>query len=121
MEGKHRHIIVDGIGATEMMHIFISESVRRSAPASPARAVPGYEATVLDENGRARSPKGTGPASPLKAPTGCRCLDDPRQDGCAFDRLERALSNACRRDADGLFIQYLARSDDVVRAARAAI
>jgi len=44
--------IVDGIGATEMMHIFISESGEAIRPGSTGRAVPGYEATVLDEAGQ---------------------------------------------------------------------
>ena len=69
--------IVDGIGATEMMHIFISASGQDIRPGSTGKAVPGYVAAVLDEAG-APMETGTGRLA-VKGPTGCRYLDDPRQ------------------------------------------
>ena len=102
--------IVDGIGATEMMHIFISESGDAIRPGSTGRAVPGYEATVLDEAGQPMN-EGTGRFA-IKGPTGCRYLDDPRQ----ADYVQNGWNitgDTYRRDADGYF-WYLARSDDMI-------
>jgi 2-aminobenzoate-CoA ligase len=102
--------IVDGIGATEMMHIFISESGDAIRPGSTGRAVPGYEATVLDEAGQPMN-EGTGRLA-IKGPTGCRYLDDPRQ----ADYVQNGWNitgDTYRRDADGYF-WYLARSDDMI-------
>ncbi|MEO7602462.1 MAG: AMP-binding protein, partial [Sphingomicrobium sp.] len=69
--------IIDGIGATEMMHIFISASGDDIRPGSTGKAVPGYEATVLDEAGNPMD-EGEGRLA-IKGPTGCRYLDDERQ------------------------------------------
>jgi 2-aminobenzoate-CoA ligase len=102
--------IVDGIGATEMMHIFISESGEAIRPGSTGRAVPGYEATVLDESGQPMA-EGTGRLA-IKGPTGCRYLDDPRQ----ADYIQNGWNvtgDTYRRDSDGYF-WYLARSDDMI-------
>src|SRR4029079_5637563 len=69
--------IVDGIGATEMMHVFISASGPDIRPGATGTAVPGYVAAVLDEAG-APMESGTGRLA-VKGPTGCRYLDDERQ------------------------------------------
>ncbi|MGZ8347281.1 MAG: AMP-binding protein, partial [Allosphingosinicella sp.] len=71
------HRIVDGIGATEMMHVFISASGDDIRPGATGKAVPGYVATVLDEADRPM-PAGTGRLA-VKGPTGCRYFDDARQ------------------------------------------
>src|SRR5687767_446023 len=102
--------IVDGIGATEMMHIFISESGDNIRPGSTGRAVPGYEATVLDEAGQPMT-EGEGRLA-IKGPTGCRYLDDPRQRDYVVDGWN-VTGDTYRRDADGYF-WYLARSDDMI-------
>jgi 2-aminobenzoate-CoA ligase len=102
--------IVDGIGATEMMHIFITESGEAIRPGSTGRAVPGYEATVLDQSGKPMA-EGEGRLA-IKGPTGCRYLDDPRQ----ADYVQNGWNitgDTYRRDADGYF-WYLARSDDMI-------
>jgi 2-aminobenzoate-CoA ligase len=102
--------IVDGIGSTEMMHIFISESGGAIRPGSTGRAVPGYEAAVLDEAGEPLA-EGTGRLA-IKGPTGCRYLDDPRQ----ADYVQRGWNitgDTYAKDADGYF-WYLARSDDMI-------
>ena len=98
--------IVDGIGATEMMHIFISESGAAIRPGSTGRVVPGYEATILDpdENGEGRLA--------VKGPTGCRYLDDPRQADYVADGWN-ITGDTFRRDSDGYF-WYVARSDDMI-------
>ena len=102
--------IVDGIGATELMHIFISESGDAIRPGSTGRAVPGYEATVLDPDGRPLA-EGEGRLA-IKGPTGCRYLADPRQ----ADYVQNSWNltgDTYRKDADGYY-WYVARSDDMI-------
>ena len=102
--------IVDGIGATEMMHIFISESGDAIRPGSTGRAVPGYLATVLDADGNPMD-EGEGRLA-IKGPTGCRYLHDPRQ----LNYVEggwNLTGDTYRKDRDGYF-WYVARSDDMI-------
>jgi len=102
--------IVDGIGSTEMMHIFISESGAAIRPGSTGRAVPGYEATVLDPNGNPMA-EGEGRLA-VKGPTGCRYLDDERQ--IKYVRGGWNLTgDTFRKDTDGYY-WYVARSDDMI-------
>ncbi len=102
--------ITDGIGATEMMHIFISAAGDGIRPGSTGKAVPGYIATVLDDNGNPMD-EGTGRLA-IKGPTGCRYLDDPRQRDYVQDGWN-VTGDTYRRDADGYY-WYLARSDDMI-------
>ena len=102
--------IVDGIGATEMMHIFISASGDDIRPGATGKAVPGYRATVLGEDDQPL-PEGTGRLA-VKGPTGCRYLDDPRQ----ADYVQNGWNvtgDTYRLDAEGYF-WYVARSDDMI-------
>jgi 2-aminobenzoate-CoA ligase len=103
--------MLDGIGATEMFHIFISsppEAVRRGAI---GQVVPGYEARVVNDDGE---PLPVGEVGKLAVigPTGCKYLDEPRQTqyvkgGWNFP------GDAFRQDADGYFF-YQARTDDMI-------
>ena len=102
--------IVDGIGATEMMHIFISESRENIRPGSTGRAVPGYEATVLDADGQPMD-EGEGRLA-VRGPTGCRYLDDPRQKHYV-EGSWNLTGDTYRKDGDGYF-WYVARSDDMI-------
>ncbi|MGE0178923.1 MAG: AMP-binding protein [Sphingomonas sp.] len=102
--------IVDGIGATEMMHIFISASGDDIRPGSTGKAVPGYVATVLDEANRPMD-AGTGRLA-VKGPTGCRYFDDPRQASYVAGGWN-LTGDTYRKDDDGYF-WYLARSDDMI-------
>ena len=103
--------MLDGIGATEMFHIFISsppEAVRQGAV---GQVVPGYQAKIVDEAGDALPPGSVGRLA-VKGPTGCRYLDDPRQTqyvqgGWNFP------GDAFSQDADGYFF-YQARTDDMI-------
>jgi 2-aminobenzoate-CoA ligase len=102
--------ITDGIGSTEMMHIFVSAAGDEVRPGSTGKAVPGYTATVLDLDGNPLD-EGIGRLA-IRGPTGCRYLDDPRQ----RDYVENGWNvtgDTYRRDADGYF-WYLARSDDMI-------
>src|SRR5271165_3838437 len=70
--------ILDGIGSTELLHIFISNRIGDSAPASTGRAVTGYEARIVDDNMNEK-PRGEIGWLAVRGPTGCRYLSDPRQ------------------------------------------
>ena len=102
--------ITDGIGSTELMHIFISAAGEDVRPGATGKAVPGYVATVLDDRGN-RMDEGTGRLA-IKGPTGCRYLDDPRQRDYVVNGWN-VTGDTYRRDADGYY-WYLARSDDMI-------
>src|SRR3954452_15758384 len=105
--------ITDGIGSTEMMHIFVSAAGSDIRPGATGKAVPGYEATVLDADGNPLN-DGVGRLA-VKGPTGCRYLDDPRQ----RDYVENGWNvtgDTYRRDAEGYY-GYLARNDDMIVSA----
>ena len=102
--------IVDGIGATEMMHIFISAAGGDIRPGATGKAVPGYVAAVLDEANRPMA-EGVGRLA-VKGPTGCRYFDDPRQANYVVDGWN-VTGDTYRKDEDGYF-WYVARSDDMI-------
>jgi 2-aminobenzoate-CoA ligase len=102
--------ITDGIGSTEMMHIFISAAGDDIRPGATGKAVPGYTATVLDDDGNPME-EGTGRLA-IKGPTGCRYLDDPRQRDYVVNGWN-VTGDTYRRDTDGYY-WYLARSDDMI-------
>ena len=102
--------IVDGIGATEMMHIFISASGDDIRPGATGKAVPGYQACVLGGDGEPL-PHGTGLLA-VKGPTGCRYFDDERQ-AIYVQRGWNVTGDTYAQDEDGYF-WYLARSDDMI-------
>jgi 2-aminobenzoate-CoA ligase len=102
--------IVDGIGATEMMHIFISASGDDIRPGATGKAVPGYQAAVLDDAGNPL-PHGTGRLA-VKGPTGCRYFDDERQKNYVQNGWN-VTGDTYRQDEDGYF-WYVARSDDMI-------
>ena len=102
--------IIDGIGSTEMMHIFVSAAGGDIRPGATGKAVPGYAVTVLDP---ANQPliEGEGRLA-VKGPTGCRYLDDERQADYVAQGWN-VTGDTYRKDADGYF-WYLARSDDMI-------
>jgi 2-aminobenzoate-CoA ligase len=102
--------ITDGIGSTEMMHIFVSAAGDDIRPGATGKAVPGYAATILDAVGNPLD-EGVGRLA-VKGPTGCRYLDDPRQSDYVEDGWN-VTGDTYRRDADGYY-WYLARSDDMI-------
>ena len=106
--------IVDGIGSTEMIHIFVShtpETVRRGAT---GYAIPGYQATVLDPDGKPCAPGVVGRLA-VKGPTGCKYLGDERQK-LYVERGWNVTGDAYSMDADGYFF-YQARTDDMIVSA----
>ncbi len=103
--------MVDGIGATEMFHIFISAAgadIRRGAI---GRVVPGYQAKVVDDEGR-EVPRGTVGKLAVVGPTGCRYLDDERQRNYVRQGWNYP-GDAFVQDDDGYFF-YQARADDMI-------
>ncbi len=106
--------IVDGIGSTEMLHIFISSPPAEARPGVTGRPVPGYVAEVVDDDFRP-CPPGVPGRLVVKGPTGCRYLDDPRQREYVR-RGWNVTGDTYVRDAEGYFA-YVARSDDIIVSA----
>jgi 2-aminobenzoate-CoA ligase len=106
--------IVNGIGATELLHIFISAADEHIRPGTTGVPVPGWQARVVDEEGRDR-PDGEPGLLAVRGPVGCRYLADPRQ-------LEyvrggwNITGDTYIRENDGYF-RYVARADDMIISA----
>jgi 2-aminobenzoate-CoA ligase len=106
--------ILDGIGSTEMLHIFITNRLGDSAPGSTGRAVGGYEAKIVDDDMN-EVPNGVAGRLAVRGPTGCRYLGGSRQS--AYVRGGWNLTgDSFVRDADGRF-HFGARSDDIILSA----
>jgi 2-aminobenzoate-CoA ligase len=103
--------IIDGIGSTEMIHIFISHAPEHVKRGATGQAIPGYSATVLDENGERCAPGQIGRLA-VKGPTGCRYLADERQKNYVQNGWN-LTGDAYVMDMDGYFL-YQARTDDMI-------
>ena len=106
--------IIDGIGATEMLHIFITAAGDDIRPGATGRPVPGYEAMVVDEAMRPLPPGEIGRLA-VRGPTGCRYLADERQREYVRDGWN-LTGDAYKVDEDGYF-WYQARTDDMIISA----
>jgi 2-aminobenzoate-CoA ligase len=106
--------IIDGIGSTEMIHIFISARGEAIRPGATGKAVPGYEATLLDEHDKPFAGEGQGRLA-IKGPTGCRYLADARQKTYVVNGWN-VTGDIYRRDADGYY-WYVSRADDMIVSA----
>jgi 2-aminobenzoate-CoA ligase len=103
--------ILDGIGATEMLHIFIGSPEHEARAGSTGRVVPGYEAIVIDDAGN-EMPPGIAGRLAVRGPTGCRYLSDSRQ----FNYVQsgwNVTGDTYVMDRDRYF-WYQARSDDMI-------
>ncbi|MDQ2859899.1 MAG: AMP-binding protein [Pseudomonadota bacterium] len=103
--------IIDGIGSTEMIHIFISASEADIRPGSTGKATPGYQAELLSDDGGLIEGPGEGRLA-VRGPTGCRYLADERQKAYVVNGWN-VTGDIYRRDADGYF-WYVARGDDMI-------
>lgn len=103
--------LIDGIGSTEMLHIFISAADDDIRPGSTGVPVPGYQAKIVDKAGR-DAPDGVPGRLAVKGPTGCRYLADERQTVYVQDGWN-LTGDTFIRDEDGYF-WYQARSDDMI-------
>ncbi|MCP3910568.1 MAG: AMP-binding protein [Actinomycetia bacterium] len=106
--------LIDGLGATELLHIFVSASDDDIRPGTTGRAVPGYEARVIDDDGNPVA-DGTVGHLAVRGPIGCRYLDDDRQQVYVQDGWN-LTGDAYLRDEDGYFV-YQARTDDMIISA----
>ncbi|WPZ15437.1 AMP-binding protein [Nitratireductor rhodophyticola] len=106
--------ILDGIGATEMLHIFISNRFDDRHPATTGRPVTGYEARIVDEHMN-ELPRGETGRLAVRGPTGCRYLADDRQKEYVRDGWN-LTGDSFYQDEDGHF-HFAARSDDMIVSA----
>jgi 2-aminobenzoate-CoA ligase len=106
--------IIDGIGATEMLHIFISADEAHSRGGAMGTPVPGYRACIMDDAGHPL-PAGRVGKLAVKGPTGCRYLADPRQAAYVKNGWNYT-GDACLVDQNGYFV-YQGRADDMIISA----
>ena len=105
---------IDGIGSTEMLHIFISADEEHARPGATGTPVPGYQACILDPDGKPL-PRGAVGRLAVRGPTGCRYLDDARQAQYVHDGWN-LTGDAYLEDENGYF-RYQARTDDMIISA----
>ena len=103
--------ILDGIGATEMLHIFISNRFGDASPSSTGKPVIGYEAKIVDDDMKEK-PRGEIGKLAIRGPTGCRYLADKRQASYVRDGWN-LTGDAFTQDVNGYF-HFAARSDDMI-------
>jgi 2-aminobenzoate-CoA ligase len=103
--------ILDGIGSTEMLHIFISNRLGDAAPASTGKPVVGYQAKIVDDDMKEK-PRGEVGKLAVRGPTGCRYLADKRQDAYVRDGWN-LTGDAFFQDENGYF-HFAARNDDMI-------
>jgi 2-aminobenzoate-CoA ligase len=103
--------ILDGIGSTEMLHIFISNRLGDAAPASTGKPVSGYEAKIVGDDMKEK-PRGEVGKLAVRGPTGCRYLADKRQDSYVRNGWN-LTGDAFAQDEAGYF-HFAARADDMI-------
>jgi 2-aminobenzoate-CoA ligase len=103
--------LIDGIGGTEMIHIFISASGDAIRPGATGKPVPGYRAQLFDPDFHPVAGAGTGRLG-VRGPTGCRYLSDPRQRDYVVGGWNMT-GDVYRRDEDGYY-WFVARADDMI-------
>jgi 2-aminobenzoate-CoA ligase len=103
--------ILDGIGSTELLHIFISNRLGDAAPSCTGRPVSSYEAKIVDDDMKEK-PRGEVGRLAIRGPTGCRYLADVRQKTYVRDGWN-LTGDAFVQDADGYF-HFAARADDMI-------
>lgn len=104
--------IIDGIGATEMLHIFISASDDDIRPGATGKPVPGYRAKIVDDEGN-DVPVGQIGRLAVQGPTGCRYMDDIDRQKIYVQNGWNLTGDSYRMDEDGYF-WYQARTDDMI-------
>jgi len=103
--------ILDGIGSTEMLHIFISNRFSDAAPATTGKPVTGYEAKIVDDDMKEK-PRGEVGKLAVRGPTGCRYLADKRQ--AAYVRDGWNLTGDAFTQDDNSSFHFAARNDDMI-------
>ena len=103
--------MLDGIGATEMLHIFVSNRFNDHKPACTGKPIKGYEAKIIGEDG-AELARGEVGRLAVRGPTGCRYMKDDRQRAYVTDGWN-ITGDAFSMDADG-YLYFAARNDDMI-------
>jgi 2-aminobenzoate-CoA ligase len=103
--------LIDGIGATELIHIFISSSGDKIEPGATGQIIPGYEAKIILENGDT-APDGELGRLAIRGPSGCLYLNDDRQKKYVLDGWN-ITGDLFRKDENGYF-WYVSRADDLI-------
>jgi 2-aminobenzoate-CoA ligase len=112
--GKTGKPILDGIGSTEMLHIFISNRFADAAPATTGKPVIGYSAMIVDDDMKEK-PRGEVGKLAVRGPTGCRYLADKRQEAYVRDGWN-LTGDSFSKDENGYF-HFAARNDDMIISA----
>jgi 2-aminobenzoate-CoA ligase len=105
--------VLDGLGSTEMLHIFISARRGRSRAGTTGEVVPGYQAMVMDEKSMQPVPDGTEGLLAVRGPTGCRYLNLPYRQQHYVRQGWNIPGDIYIRDSDGFF-HYQCRNDDII-------
>lgn len=103
--------MLDGIGATEMLHIFISNRFDDHKPSCTGKPVSGYEVKIIDENGD-KAPQGSIGRLAVRGPTGCRYMADDRQEKYVIDGWN-ITGDSFSMDEEG-YLHFAARNDDMI-------
>jgi 2-aminobenzoate-CoA ligase len=107
--------LIDGLGATELLHVFVAAAPNNMRAGFTGTAIPGYQARVVDEDGKPL-PAGTPGLLAVKGPTGCRYMDDEvRQKDYVRDGWNYP-GDIYEQDEDGYF-RYISRADDMIISA----
>lgn len=104
--------LMDGLGSTELLHVFIGCTAEEARPGATGKAVPGYRATVLGEDGLEAAP-GTVGRLAVMGPTGCRYLDDLENQRKYVKHGWNITGDAYTKDEDGYF-WFQGRTDDMI-------
>jgi 2-aminobenzoate-CoA ligase len=104
--------LIDGLGATEMLHIFVAAAPEDMIAGATGRAIPGYAACILGEDGT-RLPPGEVGRLAVRGPTGCRYLADPERQANYVQNGWNLTGDAYKMDERGYF-WYQARIDDMI-------
>lgn len=105
--------IIDGIGATEMLHIFISATEEEMRPGATGKPIPGYQAKIVDHESGADASPGTIGLLAVRGPTGCRYLDDDERQQTYVRDGWNYTGDAYLMDDDGYY-HFQARADDMI-------
>jgi 2-aminobenzoate-CoA ligase len=111
---KTKKPILDGIGSTEMLHIFVTNRIGDARPGATGRPVGGYEAKIVDEHMNDLMPGEVGRLA-VRGPTGCRYLADKRQTTYVRDGWN-LTGDTFMQDDEGRF-HFVARADDIIVSA----
>ena len=107
--------IIDGLGSTEMIHIFVSAAGDDIRPGATGKAIPGYRACILDDDGN-EAPTGEIGNLAVRGPTACKYLDDVERQQAYVKNGWNLPGDIYRMDADG-YCWYQARADDMIISA----